>query len=135
MAQNQQEISELIDSLESAELRGDVSYLDEHLSEDFIGVGPRGFLLTKQEWVGRHRSGDLKYTSLYTDEIVVHLVKDEVVVATGKEMSSARYQGNDMPPDQFRFMMVFVKEDGDWRLGGKQLSPIMVPPPLTKQGP
>lgn len=45
----------------NAELRGDGDALNNLLADDFSGVGPLGFLLNKEQWLARFRSGDLKY--------------------------------------------------------------------------
>ena len=86
-------------------------------------------MLTKGEWIGRHRSGDLKYSSLKIDEIDIHVHNGYAAVVTGKETSSVSYKGSSMPEDQFRVMEVFVRQgenaaDG-WRLAAKQFSPIL----------
>jgi hypothetical protein len=47
----------------TAELRGDTAFLGHNLAENFVGVGPYGFLLTKDEWLERHESWKLRYES------------------------------------------------------------------------
>ncbi|MBV9689207.1 MAG: nuclear transport factor 2 family protein [Ktedonobacteraceae bacterium] len=59
----QQEVMQLADAWANAELHGDIASLERCLSDDFIGIGPSGFMLTKQEWLARHEAGDLKYES------------------------------------------------------------------------
>src|SRR5260221_11121480 len=65
--QTEQEVTQLADTWATAELQGDTTFLEKRLSDDFIGVGPLGFLLTKQEWLARHESGDMKETAQTLD--------------------------------------------------------------------
>jgi hypothetical protein len=68
-----EECMETIDSFlgewARAEGAGDASRLDHLLSEDFLGVGPVGFVLPRRAWLGRYRSGALTYRSFSLDEI------------------------------------------------------------------
>jgi hypothetical protein len=56
--QIEQEVARLADAWATAELQRDTAFLVRTLADDFIGVGPLGFLLTKQEWIARHQTGD-----------------------------------------------------------------------------
>src|SRR2546422_11401841 len=58
------DVLERAEEWRTAELRGDVAVLDRILAADFIGIGPRGFVLNKESWLGRHASGDFKYLSV-----------------------------------------------------------------------
>jgi Domain of unknown function (DUF4440) len=125
----------LLDRLASAELRGDATLLERSITDGFVAIGPRGFMLSKGEWLARHKSGDLRYKSLTIDQVAVHWAGPDTAVATGKEKSSADYKGNAVPESEMRFMQVIVREGGPdaqggdiWRLAAKQLSPILAPP-------
>jgi hypothetical protein len=108
-----------------AELRGDTQFLHQLLADDFVGVGPRGFLLTKEQWIERLDSGDLAYDTLTCDDVQVRIYGD-TGVAIGRETSKLKYKGQEMQ-GQFRETQVYVRLDGRWRLASLQLSPIAGP--------
>ena len=128
--QIEQEVLRLADTWATAELRGDTAFLERTLSDDFIGIGPLGFMLTKQEWLARHRSGDLKYELLNLDEIKVRVYNDAAIL-TGRQVQNAAYRGNPIQ-GQFRITLVFVQQQGQWRLASLQLSTIGQPPSFTQ---
>jgi ketosteroid isomerase-like protein len=109
----------------AAELRGDAAFLENALADDFIGIGPRGFMLTKEDWLERHESGKLQYESIDWDEIQVRLYGDAAIV-TGRQSAEGKYENYDLR-DQFRGTLVFVKQER-WLLAGLHLSPIAGPP-------
>ena len=120
--QIEQEVLRLADTWATAELRGDTAFLERTLSDDFIGIGPLGFMLTKQEWLARHRSGDLKYESFTLDEVKVRVYNDAAVL-TSRQVQEGAYRGNSIKA-QFRTTLVFVKQQGQWQLASLHLSPI-----------
>ncbi|MCL4368995.1 MAG: nuclear transport factor 2 family protein [Actinobacteria bacterium] len=106
----------------AAELRGDTAFLEQTLADDFVGIGPLGFMLTKDEWLQRHRSGDLTYETHDLDEVEVRVYGD-AAVTTGRVTQRAAYRGRPMP-GQFRTTLVWVRQEGVWRLAGLQFSAI-----------
>jgi len=117
------EVRGVADAWTAAERRGDIARLDGTLVEDFVGIGPRGFLLTKEEWLARHRTGDLKYESFELADVRVRLYRDTAVL-TARQVAKATYRGQSVP-GQFRATLVFVKEAERWLLAGLHLSPIV----------
>jgi hypothetical protein len=110
----------------AAELRGDVAFLDQLVTEDFGAIGPLGFTLTREQWLDRYRSGDFRYRSLVWDQVTVRVYGDAAVV-TGRETQEADYKGQDSS-GQFRTTQVYVKQGGMWHLAAIQFSPIAVRP-------
>ena len=126
----EQEVMRLADAWANAELRGETTFLESTLADDFIGIGPLGFMLTKQEWLARHKSGDLKYESFNLDEVKVRMY-NEAAILTGRQVQNAAYRGNSIQ-GQFRTTLVFVQQQGQWRLASLQLSTIGQPPNFTQ---
>ena len=122
---------QLIDSWSEAEVQGNTAVLRDLLHEDYIGIGPRGFTLTKQQWVGRFESGDLKNEALNFTIEKVRSYGDTALI-TGQHNQKTLYKGNPVP-GEFRSTMVFVNQDSRWKLVSLQLSPIMAAPPMPPQ--
>jgi ketosteroid isomerase-like protein len=74
------QLEELAQEWASAELRGDTALLGSAMTEDYVGVGPRGFTLTREQWLDRHEAGNLRYESFGLDEIQVRTYGDAAVV-------------------------------------------------------
>jgi hypothetical protein len=130
--QTEQEVARLVDAWATAELHGDVAFLERILADDFVGIGPLGFMLTKQEWLARHQSGDLKYTAFNVDEVKVRAYAEAALV-TCRQLQQATHRGTNVP-GQFRSSLMFVFQDGQWRLAGLQLSAIgQFQPPIPAQ--
>jgi ketosteroid isomerase-like protein len=106
----------------TAELHGDMIALDQMLADEFIGIGPRGFMLTKEQWLARFRSGDVRYDSFTWDDVRVRVYGD-AAVATGRQSQQGKYKDQEIA-GQFRAMLVFVQQEGRWVLAALQLSPI-----------
>jgi ketosteroid isomerase-like protein len=115
-----------------AEQRADVETLDALAVADFALVGPLGFVLNKQQWLDRYRTGDLVTSSLTWDEVTVRSYGD-AAVAIGKHTQQASYRGQ--PSDgQFRVTHIAVRAGEQWQLAGIQLSPIGAFRPPTTAG-
>jgi ketosteroid isomerase-like protein len=121
-----QQLEKHVEDWAAAELRGDAAFLERALADDFVGVGPRGFTLTKEQWISRHEAGNLRYESFGLDEVEIRLYGDAAVTVcrqTGEgvyEDENGRYDIN----EQFRATLVFVKQQGRWLLASLHLSPI-----------
>lgn len=124
---SEQEILDLVQRWATAELDEDADALGGLLAEDFTGIGPLGFVLTKQQWTGRYRGGELRNSAFEVLEPRVRTYgATAVVVGTQKQETS--FQGNDTG-GQFRLTLVAVKQDAGWAVANIQLSGPLGPPP------
>ena len=128
--QTEQEVAQLADTWATAELQRDTAFLEKLLADDFVGVGPLGFLLTRQEWLARHQTGDLKYTAHTLDEARVR-VHNEAAIVIGRLTQEATYRGNPVNA-QLRTTLVFIHQHGQWQLAGLHFCNIGQPPPFAR---
>ena len=127
MSDQRQQLEMLCEEWAAAELRGDTAYLERTLADDFVGVGPRGFTLSKEQWLERHESGKLGYESFRLDEVQVRPYGDAAVTVC-RQSADGVYEDENSRFDikeQFRVTLVFVRQRGSWLLAGLQLSPIL----------
>jgi ketosteroid isomerase-like protein len=127
----QAELEEFGKHWAEAEVAQDLAALDGMAHEDFILVGPFGFLLNKTQWLDRYRNGDLVTSALDWRDTQVRVFGDcAVVVGVHDQEAAYRGQPNN---GQFRATHVLVREAGAWRLIGMHLSPIAPPPGAPQQ--
>ncbi len=122
-----QELNKLAEDWAAAELDGDTASLREILADDFVAVGPRGFVLSGEQWLNRHESGSLKYRSFGLDEAEIRTFEDAAIMVC-RQTAAGVYEDENGRYDideSFRATLVFVHQDSGWRLAGLQLSPIL----------
>jgi ketosteroid isomerase-like protein len=122
-----EEIRDLGAAWVDAELAADVDTLDALATDDFHLVGPFGFVLDKQQWLDRYRSGDFATTALTWHDVEAREYGD-TVVTIGTQSQQAAYKGTPSNGD-FRITHVFVRERDQWKIAGMQLSPTTLAPP------
>ena len=111
MDEQTRQVEKLARDWATAELRGDRVFLGRALADDFVGVGPRGFMLNKEQWLERHGSGKLRYESFGLDEVGVRLYGDTTVMVCREtaegvyEDENGRYDIN----EQFRATLIFMR--------------------------
>jgi ketosteroid isomerase-like protein len=110
----------------NAERAGDADALEPLLADDFLLVGPLGFMLDKTQYLGSRRSGDLRHESLVWDDVHVRGYGD-AAVAVGSLTQRTTYQGRDAS-GRFRVTQVAVRRGDRWILAGLHYSPIAQPP-------
>ncbi len=128
---SEKEIRDLGQRWAEAEVRGDIAALDALATDDFRLVGPAGFILDKQQWLDRYRSGTLVTRSLRWEDVEVRVYGD-AAVAVGRHIQQAQHQGN--PVDgEFRATHIAVHDADRWRLAGVHIGPLGTPPAFLRQ--
>jgi ketosteroid isomerase-like protein len=111
----------------AAEIAGDADTLGSIVTDDFRLVGPFGFVLDKDQWLDRYRSGDFSTRELTWHDVEVRDYGD-TAVAIGTQTQQAAYKGSPTNGD-FRISHVFIRHDGQWTIAGIQLSLTSPPGP------
>jgi uncharacterized protein (TIGR02246 family) len=121
---SEQEVSDLVKRYATAELNGDADTYDDLVTDDFQGIGPVGFVLNKQQWVGR--LANVKNDAFEVKDATVRLYGDTAVVV-GVQDQKTTVMGRDTS-GQFRLTLTVVKQDGKWAIANAQLSgPLRAP--------
>ena len=114
------EIMELGGRWAAAEVAADTDTLAQLVDDGFRLVGPFGFVLDKQQWLDRYRSGAFQTSRLDWDEVSV-ADHGDVAITIGKQTQEAAYQGR--PSNgEFRVTHVFARKPAGWRLIGMHIS-------------
>ena len=116
----------ILDQWAAAESEGDVDTLTSLLHADFRGDDPRGFVLTKQEWLDRHRGGEVTARRFQWNLTEVG-VRNGVAVAIGTHRQWPT-SGDIQSAGRFRATLVAVDRGGRWHIVNVQL----VPHPLAR---
>lgn len=121
----------------AAECAGDAAALGELLADDFVGIGPVGFVLPKAGWIGRHGQG-LCYDAFDVDDVQVRTYGD-VAIAVARDDQRGTAFGHPVP-EALRTTHVLVRQAGSWRLASLHMSfiagtPGAPPLPAAPQAP
>ena len=111
-------IDTVVDRWATAERTGDTAGLDSLLAEDFVGIGPVGFVLDRDAWLTRFDNG-LRYDRLELDEISTHDHGDTVIVVARQRADG--HAGETPRPPEVRESITVVGAD-EPRVAGIQYS-------------
>ena len=119
------DVVELLERWAAAEQAGDAAALGSVLHADFVGVGPAGFVLTREQWLVRFDNG------LHNDAFAVEdpQVRDfgDAAAVVAVLAQQTRFAGQDNS-GRFRLSLLVVRDDDQWRLAGLQIGLLQAPP-------
>jgi len=114
------DIDDVLSTWTVAERTGEASTLDALLADDFVGIGPVGFVLDKPTWLGRFQHG-LRYDQLDLDELAIHRHGNTAIVVAHQH-AVGEAGGTPVPPDTRVAFTIVTDDDGDATIAGMQYS-------------
>jgi ketosteroid isomerase-like protein len=112
-------IDQLLTTWANAERAGDAHALGDLLTDDFVGIGPVGFVLDKPAWLTRFDQG-LRYERLELEDVSIRRHGDALLVVA-HQRAVGSHAGTPTPPDT-RVSFTVVPDDGGLRVAGVQYS-------------
>lgn len=103
---------------DDAERTDDRTALGELIHEDFVSIGPKGFLMDKAQWIARHDF--FAYHELAVSDEDVRVFGDAAIVRD-IQRNHATSSGHEVRVNT-RVSQTWVRTEGTWRLAGIQFS-------------
>jgi uncharacterized protein (TIGR02246 family) len=112
------EVLELVEGWAAAEQGNDAEALDGLLADDFVGVGPLGFVLGRDQWLARFGNG-LENRSFAVEDAQVRDYGSAAVVV-GVLAQETSFRGGDNS-GRFRLTLVAVRPSDRWLLANAHI--------------
>ena len=123
------EVLELVEGWAAAEQGNDAEALDGLLADDFVGVGPLGFVLGRDQWLARFGNG-LENRSFAVEDAQVRDYASAAVVV-GVLAQETSFRGGDNS-GRFRLTLVAVRPSDRWLLANAHIGMLQpVGPPAS----
>jgi ketosteroid isomerase-like protein len=118
------DVLDLVGHWAAAEQDNDAEALDKLLAGDFVGVGPLGFVLDRDQWLGRFGNGLENRAFAVEDAQVRDYGAAAVVVGVLAQETS--FQGGDNS-GRFRLTLVAVRPADRWLLANAHIGMLQQP--------
>lgn len=106
-------ILQLEEETKQATIHRDVAFAERTLADNYVGIGPLGTVISKNETINARKNAQLQYESIEISDMVVRIFGNAAVV-TGR----ADVRGKDLGEDfsgPYRFTRVWVKRNAQWQ--------------------
>ena len=122
-----QEIVTLEARIRAAQLRADLTALDDLISDELLFTGPDGRPGTKEQDMEAYRSGTVKFMAHVPEELRIRRVGSDVAISSLRTQLTVDVAGN-LSRGTYRYTRVWAREDGRvWRVVGGHVSLVSQP--------
>ncbi|WP_369251899.1 nuclear transport factor 2 family protein [Streptomyces sp. R41] len=118
------DILDLVERWAVAEQQNNARLLDELLTDDFTGIGPVGFVISREQWLDRFSKG-LDNRAFAVEDPQVRTYGGAAVVV-GVQAQETSVRGKDSS-GRFRVSLVAVRRADRWLLAGVHIGPLQYP--------
>ena len=116
------EIVTLESRIRVAQLRADLTALDDLVSDDLLFTGPDGQLGTKEQDIEAHRSGIVKFMAHVPEELRIRRIGEDIAISSLRAQLTVDVAGT-LSRGTYRYTRVWAREDGRaWRVVGGHVS-------------
>jgi hypothetical protein len=120
-----QEITERERELRDARLKNDVSFFEEAIADDYVGIGSRGNIYGKAQSLRTQRSGYLKFESIdYSGQKI--RVYGNTAIVTGTTHVKGAFQARHFGGD-YVYTRVYVRKGKSWKIVNFQATRVLAP--------
>lgn len=107
-------IMKLNEKIKAASLKGDAATIKELYADDFVSISAvTGAPSTKADLIENLKSGKLKYDSIDTSDVKVHVFGPTMAMVTSKAEVKGKLGDQDIS-GSYRGSRLFVKRGGKW---------------------
>lgn len=121
------QVAELVAKWAAGEAANDAERSGECLTEDFVGVGPVGFVLDRAQWLARFGNG-LRNNAFAVEDVTVHDHGGAAFVVGVLAQQTTFGPGQDNS-GKFRITIQAVDGDAGWRLASVHIGMLGGPMP------
>ena len=125
----EQAVRQLDRELLDAMVRNDTALFERVATDDYALTNPLGMVITKAQAVAGAKN--FKFESFTPDDVQVRVYGDAAVLTGRATVKGQLKTAADAMQDisgQYRYLRVFVKQGGQWRLAAMQITPIAQQP-------
>lgn len=107
-------ILKLNDRIREASLKGDPATFQELYADDYVSISAvTGAASTKADVINNLKSGKLKYDSIDTSDVKVHVYGPTLALSTAKAEVKGKFGDQDIS-GSYRAARLFMKRGGKW---------------------
>ncbi len=109
----EQQIKTLHEQSRQAALKGDASFLEKYLTDNYVGIGGDGRMITKDQDIQMLKSGTIKYEAIDERDVKVRVYGDTAIL---NALASLKLTVNGRPiSGDHCATFVWVKQEGNWK--------------------